>query len=275
MRFSIVSAVVCAVWVAGAIDEGAAAGADPSDEQSERTSRDAEQVAADLANPLAPITTVFGQYRAELGAGADGNVNHQLRLQPSFFFPLANQSAFLARTIVPFPIRTWPKDVGGLGDISIVPYYVPDITRSVFVGYGAALSLATATDETLGSGKWSAGPAVLFAKTGQPITVGALVQHVWSFAGDDERGDVSVTTTQPFSTYLLGGGWSVTVISEVSYNWNTDDSAWTVPVNLGVSKVLSFAGRFINLGVTGVYYVVGSALLPDAEVRVNATYVLR
>ncbi len=234
-----------------------------------------EKIAADLANPLAPITTLSMQYRVELGNGPENKVNHQLRVQPSFFKPFADKSAFLMRTVIPVSSRRYPVDQGGLGDITLVPYYVPDTTQPSFVGYGAALGLPTANGDALGSGKWTAGPAILFAKPGQLFTYGGLAQHIWSVAGDDKRPDVSVSTLQPFVTYLLGGGWSTTVISEMSYNWKGTQDRWTIPVNVGVSRVLSVGGQFVNLGVTGVRYVTRSDWLPEWEVRATATYVFR
>jgi len=40
-------------------------------------------------------------------------------------------------------------------------------------------------DERLGVDKWSAGPAFVTLTKPGPWLVGALVQNVWSFAGDD------------------------------------------------------------------------------------------
>jgi hypothetical protein len=235
-----------------------------------------EQLAAELANPLAPITTFVVQGRAEFGNGPDDATNYQLRLQPSFFKPLEGGSALLVRTIVPLRKLNWPTGDAGLGDISVIPYYVPDIRSSTFVGYGAALNMPTATDSSLGTGKWSAGPAFLFAQTGQPITWGGLVQQVWSFAGQDSRNSVSVATVQPFVTYLLGGGWSATVTSESSYNWNgAAGQRWVVPVTLATAKVVDFDGKFINLGAAYVNYVEKPQFAPDWELRLSATYVFK
>lgn len=234
------------------------------------------EVAAELANPLAPVTTLLVQARAEFDNGPDGDTNYQLRLQPSFFKPLTARSALLVRSIVPLRKLNWPTNDSGLGDISLVPYYVPDITSSTFVGYGAALILPTASDKALGGGKWSAGPAVLFAQTGQPLTWGGLLQQVWSFAGDDDRANVSVATVQPFITYLLGGGWAVSLNSESSYNWNgAAGQRWLVPVTLGASKVVQFDGRFVNLALAAVYNVERPTFAPRQELRFNVTYVFQ
>jgi hypothetical protein len=248
----------------------ACATADPPPRKTE------EQLAAELANPLAPITTFVTQFRSEFDNGPDGATNYQLRLQPSFFKPLEGGSALLVRSIVPLRKQTWPSGNGGLGDITVLPYYVPDIRSSTFVGYGVALSMPTATEKPLGTGKWSAGPAVLFAQTGQPITWGGLAQQLWSFAGQSNRDGVNVTTLQPFLTYLLGGGWSATVTSESSYNWNgAAGQRWLVPVTLGTSKVVDIGGSFLNLGVAYVYYIERPQFATQSELRLSATYVFK
>lgn len=235
-----------------------------------------EQVAAELANPLAPITTLAANVRAETGNGPGEDTNYQLRLQPSFFKPFAEKSALLVRTILPLRFNRWPTSDSGLGDFSVIPYYVPDITSTTFVGYGGALILPTATEDALGSGKWAAGPAVIVARTGKPITWGGLVQHVWSVAGPADRADVSVSTVQPFLTYLLPDGWAATVSSETTYNWKAGrGSEWTVPLTVGISKVVQFGGEFVNLGLAYVKYVERPDYTTQAEVRFSATYVWR
>lgn len=239
------------------------------------TRSEEESVAADLANPLAPITTLAAQFRTEFGNGPDDDVNYQLRLQPSFFKPLDNQSAFLLRSIVPVSFKNWPTDDTGLGDVTLVPYYVPDLTKKTFVGYGAAIGIPTAAEDALGSGKWTAGPAMIIARTGNPITYGGLVQHIWSYAGDSDRDDLSITTLQPFFTYLLGGGWAASLNAETSYNWNADTDKWTVPLAASMSKVVNIGGKYVNLGLAAVSYVEKPDFAPDWEMRMNATYVFR
>ena len=135
----------------------------------------AEKV-AQKDNPLSPVTTATGQLRTEFGNGPEDDVNHQLRLQPSFFKPFANRSAFLLRTIMPVLVKHWPTHDAGAGDVTLAPYYVPDLTRRTFAGYGAALGAPTATEDDLGSRKWTGGPAMIVARTGMPITYGGLAQ---------------------------------------------------------------------------------------------------
>lgn len=235
-----------------------------------------EAVAATLANPLAPVTSASVQYRAEFGVGPDQATHHTLRVQPSFFLPRPGGAAFLLRTILPVRSVSAPTGARGLGDMTLVPYYVPDMSATTFVGWGAAINLPTATDDALGAGKWSAGPAVLMARTGHPLTWGALAQHVRSFAGDEDRAAVNTTTVQPFATWLLGQGWSAGLSAEASYGWTQPAGArWSVPISASVSRVVPFAGSYLNLGVAAVGYVERPPYVPATELRLNAQYVIR
>lgn len=234
-----------------------------------------ESIAADLANPLAPITTMSLQLRSEFGNGPDDDMNFTLRLQPSFFKPFEDNSALLLRSILPVQYKDWPESSMGLGDVTLVPYYVPDTTKSLFVGYGMSLGLPVATEPDLGGDQWTAGPAVILAKTGRPVTYGGLAQHVWSYAGDPDRNDISVTTLQPFVTCLLGDGWAATLTSEVAYDWYARRDNWTIPLSLSLSKVVKVWGEYFSVGLGAVDYVVGPSYLPDCELRLSFTYVFR
>lgn len=250
--------------------------AGPAFAQGNPSHESAEEIAAELANPLSPITTLSAQYRAEVGWGPDDETNHLLRLQPSLYKPMKEDAAFLLRTIAPLRVVDFPTSESGVGDLSLIPYYVPDTTSSVFVGYGGAFVLPTASDDALGTGKWSAGPALIVAMPGDPLTWGALVQHLWSVTGESDRADVDVTTLQPFATWLLGGGWSATVTSESTRNWEgPSNQAWTVPVALSISRVVTLGGRYVSLGAAYVEYVEAPAFSADYELRLSATYVIR
>ena len=115
-------------------------------------------------------------------------------------------------------------------------------------GFGPVLLLPTATDDLLGTKKWGAGPTGLaLRQTDTGWTYGALVNHLWSFAGDDDRADISSTFVQPFLAKQFAGGRTLTLNAESTYDWKSEQ--WTVPVNLVYSKVtrighqtLSFAG---------------------------------
>ena len=84
---------------------------------------------------------------------------------------------------------------------------------------------------------------------------------------------MSVSTLQPFLTYLLADGWAASLNAETSYNWTADSDRWTVPLAAGLSKVVNLGGRYVNLAVAGIDYVEKPAYAPDWELRTSMTYV--
>ena len=74
--------------------------------------------------------------------------------------------------------------------------------------------LPTASDDLLGSEKWSAGPTGVALWQGHGWTVGALANHLWSFAGDDDQPAVNATFIQPFISYTTHDAWSFTLNTE-------------------------------------------------------------
>lgn len=106
-------------------------------------------------------------------------------------------------------------------------YYIPTHggkDSATEIGYGAAALFDTASHDSLGA----LGPTfVLVHKTGK-WTLGALANHIWSVAGDDDRDDISQTSLQPFFNRQLSNGWSMGITSESAYNWKASSGdAWT------------------------------------------------
>jgi hypothetical protein len=74
---------------------------------------------------------------------------------------------------------------------------------------------------------------------------------LWSFAGDDERVDVSSTFIQPFISYTTKDAWTITLNSESTYDWTAE--AWSVPINFLATKLITIGHQPISLG-GGVRY---------------------
>ena len=87
--------------------------------------------------------------------------------------------------------------------------------------------------------------AAVVLKQEHGFTFGALANHVWSFAGDDDRSDISATFLQPFFTYTTKTFTSFGINTESTYNWETDE--WSVPVNLTVTQLLKIGPQPISL----------------------------
>jgi len=92
------------------------------------------------------------------------------------------------------------------------------------------------------------------------LTLGLLANHIWSFAGSNERPDINATFLQPFITYTTPDAWTFALNTETTYNWTND--SWAVPVNAGVSKLLVIDKQPISLGGALRYWVEAPDALP-------------
>jgi hypothetical protein len=89
-------------------------------------------------------------------------------------------------------------------------------------------------------------------------TYGALFNHIWSFAGEGERADISTTFLQPFLSYTTPAAWTYGINTESTYDWK--NKHWTVPLNLTVSKVTKVGDQLMSFG-GGLRYWAGG---PDS-----------
>ncbi|MFM1891574.1 MAG: hypothetical protein RLZ44_651 [Pseudomonadota bacterium] len=138
-----------------------------------------------------------------------------------------------------------------------------DVVQSLFVspktptaggwiwGAGPVLLLPTGTDELLTADKWGAGPTAVALKQQGPWTYGALANHIWSFAGDDDRDDVNATFLQPFLAYTTPQAWTFSLNTESTYDWESEQ--WSVPLNGVVTKVTKIGNQLVSIGA-GVRY---------------------
>jgi hypothetical protein len=173
-----------------------------------------EPSAAELArqdqNPITRFYVMRFEDNVQLGFGPDNEALNFFRIQPLIPFELSKSWTLLTRVIIPIAHQPWPDSTDGLSDISLVAFLTPARSGKFVWGMGPALLLPTATDESLGTEKWSAGPAAAGIYTSGPWVVGAVAQNLWSFAGEKDRTDVNVMTLRPLINYNLPNGWYLT-----------------------------------------------------------------
>jgi hypothetical protein len=77
--------------------------------------------------------------------------------------------------------------------------------------------------------------------------VGALINNVWSVAGESDRRDVNQMLLQPFVHYNLPKAWYITSAPIITADWETDsDNRWTVPIGAGVGKIVRVGKLPVN-----------------------------
>lgn len=85
-----------------------------------------------------------------------------------------------------------------------------------------------------------------------------------------QRSDVNQTFVQPFVAYALGKGVTLSLNAEASYDWPADQ--WTVPINLGVSKVFKIGEQAMSFQIGAKYYAEAPDGGPEWGVRTTLTY---
>ncbi len=216
----------------------------------------ADELAMKLSNPVSSLISVPLQNNFDFGYDNDG-WQYKLNVQPVIPISLSDDWNLITRVIVPFIHQ---QDVvgnstqTGLSDTLMSLFLSPaEPVNGITWGVGPALLFPTATDDLLGSEKWGAGPTFVILRQDGPWTYGMLANHVWSYAGDSGRADVSSSFLQPFLTWGgLGSGQTITINSESSYNWETED--WTIPINLLYSKVFSVGSQQMQFQIGGRVY---------------------
>ena len=169
------------------------------------------------------------------------------------------------------PIDLFGGRTNGLGDFYYVGLFSPTEPISVGDGkvvWGAGFDLGfpTATEDILGTGKWTAGPSALGVYLGKTWKVGALAQQYWDFAGDDDRDAVNLTNLQYFVYYSLNDTTSIGAAPNIIANWEQDsDNVWTVPIGIGINKTFQFGKVPVRFGAEFHYSVIQPDNVAGAE----------
>jgi hypothetical protein len=235
----------------------------------------ADVLARQLSNPVASLISVPVQYNVDFDIGPENGTKHYVNVQPVIPRSISEHTNLITRVIAPV---IYQDDVFGdsgsqfgLGDITPSFFFSPkDPINGWILAAGPVFLLPTATDELLGAEKWGAGPTALaLQQTPEGWTYGALVNHICSFAGDDDRNDISSTFMQPFLARQFSGGRTLTVNIESTYDWKGSD--WNVPVNLVYSKVTKVGSQMLSWAGGVRYFVETPGEGPEWGVRLVVT----
>ncbi|WP_157018876.1 transporter [Mesorhizobium xinjiangense] len=214
-------------------------------------------LAKQLANPIASLISVPFQFNYDTGYGPNDGSKTYVNIQPVLPFSLNDDWNLISRTILPV---AWQEDIAGpsgtqfgLGDTVQSLFFSPKAPGpgGTIWGVGPVFLVPTATDDLLGGEKWGAGPTGVVLKQSGPWTYGMLANHIWSFAGDGARSDVSATFLQPFINYTTHDAWTFALNTESTYDWESE--SWSVPINFMVSKLVTINKQPISLQA-GVRY---------------------
>jgi hypothetical protein len=224
----------------------------------------ASALAKKAQNPIANMISVPLQNNTNFGIASFDRTQNVLNIQPVLPAPIGTWN-LINRAIAPLiyqpDITQSSGGEFGLGDIVYQGFFTPASSGVVTWGIGPVLVFPTATNDVLGSGKWSAGPAAIVVAMPGKWVLGGVVYNAWSFAGGSDRADVNQGVLQYFINYNLKNAWYLTSAPIIAVNWNaTEGNKWTVPFGGGVGKIFAVGKQKLN-GQVSAYW---NAVTPDA-----------
>ena len=250
MKCPVWSMVVACVWLVSfaAVSANAA--------ETAKESGSSGNQAAQANNPLANLKTFNLQnyYISDL-SGTDESANQfWLRYAQPLSTPFGN---WLVRASL--PVSRVPVEDGtesGLGDANAFAAYLFDTGKpSLSLGVGPLFGFPTATDDALGTDQWSAGlAAVIFDASHPTVQWGGLVTYQHKIGGSSRAPDVNFLAVQPFGIVQMGSGYYLRSTGIWAFNLETGD--YSVPLGLGVGKVLKVGSTVLNAYVEPQYSIV-------------------
>ena len=232
-------------------------------------------------NPISSMISL--PFKFTFDNGADNGDANFLSVQP--VIPVtAGDWNLVSRFIVPFadapggvpglpgnPGIGSPEEAGrtsGLGDINYSLFFNPlETTGDAIWGIGGSVTMPTASDDRLGSGKWSVGPTVVALTQPDWGSVGVLARHLWSVGGDSDRRDVSQTLIEPFVNYNLENGWYLISDLVITYDWKIESGdKLLLPLGGGVGKIFKIGNQAMNARVEAYSHVVKPDGAPEWNV---------
>jgi hypothetical protein len=221
---------------------------------------DTAALARATQNPVAALISVPFQNQFNFGVGPGDHLQYVLNIQPVIPMPIGSGWNWINRAIVPLMYQ--PSIGGGLGnefglgDIQYQGFLTPAAASPIIWGVGPVVQLPTATDRSLGQGKYALGVGGVVLYMGGPWVIGALVNNIWSVAGHSDRATVNQMLIQPFVNYNFEAGWYATSSPIITANWEASSGErWTVPLGAGFGRVFPIGRQPVNVQLASYYNV--------------------
>ena len=244
----------------------------PSGATPEAQKPEAEASAGDLAkavqNPVASLISVPIQNLTDFNVGPFArDRNTVLQFQPVIPMQIGQNWNLITRVIGAMifqpDVRTTDsvqaqQHLGtfGFGDLNPSFFFSPAKAGKVIWGAGPAFLIPTASDDVLGTGKFSIGPTVVALVQPGHWTLGALVNNVFSVAGPSGRSGVNTMTLQYFVNYNLKKGYFLTWQPIITANWNAPKGdVWLMPIGGGIARIFKLGAQPVNASVQAYWNV--------------------
>lgn len=203
-----------------------------------------ERADSALVDPLTPnLSFSLEDESSQSISGPSNQLNLRAQIPLAASPPITNllvsgQAVSLIKLKLPI-VLTAPSNTGieaatGAGDLTATWLGGFGTPQSRWAA-GAAFKFPTGSG-SLGSGKWSVGPALGYTYESGQWTFGLYTQSYFSYAGSGARSPVAQTQLQPQISVAFPDGWSVGT-SEMKFTYDYDTGSFTnVPVGIRVAK---------------------------------------
>lgn len=257
----------------------------------EKDTADESDLGQKAQNPLANLTIIPFQNNISFNNTQNKSTGYLLNIQP--VFPLkVGKLSIINRTTFGFgyvpgitaggsSIPQGGQDNGridgtwGALDLNWTGYFTPKSIGDIHWGFGPSVTLPLASDNRLGSGKWSVGPSLVFVWQPSKWTIDVIFRQLWSFAGNNERPDVNQFYLQPLVAYNLHKGWALATMPVITANWDKiDGEKWLVPLGGGFNKIFKINKTPVLLMCHYYHHIAKPVLAPSSELRVQLSFIL-
>jgi hypothetical protein len=177
-----------------------------------------------------------------------------MNLMPVFPINLSKNLSIVNRIVLPVISQSniyGKTNQTGLGDLLLNTFIFPN-TGNIKWGIGPSFYFPSGFPDLLSAKKWAVGPGVMVAEQKRKLLIGAILFHLWSFAGSAERPDFSYTYFQPLAVYTIRNGWGVGATTEIGYNWGKNITNGSLIITAHKSIIVS--GQIANLSLGPKFY---------------------
>ena len=245
----------------------AAAPAEQPDLEAEATLELAKRV----QNPIAKLTSIGLRDDLSLNYGPEDDVLNVFDIIPVLPIQISQNTNLIWRTDIPVIHMPYPESVDGVGDINMSFYLAAARPAKLTWGAGPVVEFPTATNESIGTKKWSGGGGIVIVYTAKKWVAGGRVNNIWSLAGEKDKPAVNQMLLEPFFHYNLNGGWYFSFAPSITADWETSntDNRWLIPLGGGVGKMFSWGKQKMNATAQAYYNVEKPEFGPDYSLRLQ------